>query len=124
MGLMVIATYRPKPGKEADLLQCVRDHMPILREQKLVADRPAYAMRAQDGTIVEVFEWLSSGAVEQAHKNAAVRQLWERFGACCDCIPLTSLAETKETFPHFEPIDLPGNVKFSGATSDAWGAVD
>src|SRR5689334_15182683 len=101
MGRMVIATYHPKPGKEAQLLECVRDHMPILREQKLITERPAYAMRAKDGTIVEIFEWKSDEAVQQAHKNPAVLQLWGRFEACCECRPLSSLPETKETFPHF-----------------------
>src|SRR5437762_1749012 len=116
MGRMVIATYRPKPGKEADLLQVVRDHLPILREQMLVTPRPAYAMRAKDGSIVEVFEWLSDEAVAQAHKNPAVLKLWERFGACCDCVSLSSLAETKETFPHFEPIDLPDKTALGRAS--------
>ena len=31
MGLIVIACYRPKPGKEADLMAVVKDHLPILR---------------------------------------------------------------------------------------------
>jgi hypothetical protein len=123
MGLMVIATYRPKSGKEAELLECVRDHMPILREQKLITERPAYAMRAKDGSIVEVFEWKSKAAVDEAHKNAAVRQLWERFGACCDCVPLSSLAETKETFPHFDLVELPDSTRLGGP-SPAWGAMD
>ena len=31
-------------------------------------------MRAADGTIVEVFEWRSAEAIQQAHNNPAVRR--------------------------------------------------
>ena len=32
MGDMVIVAYRPKPGKEADLLALTRDHVPALAQ--------------------------------------------------------------------------------------------
>ena len=51
MGVMVIVAYRPRPGKAELLLDLTREHVPILRAQGLATDRPAYAMRAADGTI-------------------------------------------------------------------------
>jgi quinol monooxygenase YgiN len=102
----VICAFRPKPGKEKELLAVIRDHMPTLRSQGLNTDRPAYVMRAADGTIVEVFEWKSKEAVEEAHRNPVVLKLWERFGACSDYITLRDLPETMSPFPHFEPITL------------------
>jgi len=59
MGSLVICCFRPQPGKADDLLKVIREHMPTLRSQDLITDRPAYAMRATDGTIIEVFEWKS-----------------------------------------------------------------
>lgn len=106
MPSFVIACYRPKAGQEADLLNVVEEHLPILRSQGLVTDRPPYVMRANDGTIVEVFEWKSQEAVRQAHENPVVRELWDRFDACCDCISLRDLKETEGQFADFEPIDL------------------
>lgn len=106
MGHFVIACYRPKPGKEADLLAEVKAHLPALRGQGLVTDRPPYAMRAQDGTIVEVFEWQSEAAVNAAHSNPVVLAMWERFGACCEMVSLRTLAETEGPFPHFAPVDV------------------
>ena len=87
MGRMVIAAYKPHPGQEEALEELVRDHLPILRRLGLATDRPALAMRAGDGTIVEVFEWMSEEAVAAAHQNPDVRALWERFGALCECVP-------------------------------------
>lgn len=106
MGEMVIACYRPKPGKDADLLALVREHVPTLRAQGLATERPVTAMRASDGTIVEVFEWRSAEAVERAHHDAVVQRLWERFLLVSDFGTLAALPGSAEPFPHFEPLEL------------------
>jgi len=105
MGEMVIACYRPKPGKDADLLELVRGHVPALREQGLATERPVIVLRASDGTIVEVFEWRSAEAVERAHHDPVVQRLWERFMLVSDFGTLAELPGSSEPFPHFEPID-------------------
>lgn len=106
MGIMVIAAYRPKSNKAGELLELMKTHLPILRSQNLVADRPSYAMRAADGTILEVFEWKSQHAIEQAHSNPAVLAMWEKFAAVCDYVPLNSIKECSDMFAGFEPIEL------------------
>jgi len=105
MGDMVIVTYRPKPGCAAALAELVRDHVPDLRRWGLATDRPALAMRAGDGTIVEVFEW-ADGAIARAHEHPEVQAMWGRYGAVCDYVPLRDLAEAAQLFAQFEPIDL------------------
>ncbi len=106
MGVMVIALFRPKPGKDADLLACMRDHQPVLRGEGLVTDRAAYVMRAGDGTLLEVFEWKSQAAIDAAHANPRVHELWARYAACCDYVTLSELAEATQMFPGFEPVAL------------------
>jgi hypothetical protein len=105
MGKVVIAVYRPREGKEAQLLEVVKEHMPILRGQGLVTDRPSVAMQAKDGTIVEVFEWRSREAIEEAHNNDVVREMWGRFDEACECKSLSNLEECQDLFPLFEPVD-------------------
>lgn len=105
MGVVVIACYRPKPGKNAELEALTREHVPILRAEALVTDRIPLAMRAKDGTIVEVFEWVSAAAIEGAHKNPAVLALWERYSAVCDYVKFTDLAESADLFAGFTPLD-------------------
>lgn len=106
MGIMVIAAYRPKSNKAGELFELMKTHLPILRSQNLVADRPSYAMRAADGTILEIFEWKSRQAIEQAHSNAAVLAMWEQFAAVCDYVPLHSIKESGDMFASFDPIEL------------------
>ena len=105
MGDMVIVSYRPKPGREADLLALTREHVPILRALGLATDRPTLAMRSKSGAIVEVFEW-KDGAIASAHQNPEVQAMWTRYAEVCDYAPLNTLAEATELFATFEPIDL------------------
>jgi quinol monooxygenase YgiN len=106
MGRFVIVAYSPKPGMADHLLAAVRKHLEVLRAEKLVTDRPAYVMRAADGTVVEVFEWQSAEAIAKAHSTAAVQALWAEFGAACDYRPLCGLAECQQLFAEFEPVAL------------------
>ena len=79
--VIVIVAYRPKPRKEKELLELVRNRVPILRKEGLVTDREPIIMRARDGTIVEVSEWKSQEAIDAAHKNPNVLAIWSKFFA-------------------------------------------
>jgi len=68
-GVIVLVAYRPKPGKEKELLDVVRSRVPTLRMEGLVTDRAPIMMRARDGTIIEVSEWKLRVAIDAAHKN-------------------------------------------------------
>ena len=103
-GIVVIVAYRPKPGKENELVDLVRSRVPTLRKEGLVSDRLPTIMRARDGTIIEVSEWKSREAIDAAHKNPNVLAMWNQFFALCDCVPLKSLAEAEEMFAGFEPV--------------------
>jgi quinol monooxygenase YgiN len=102
--VIVIVGYRPKPGKEKELLELVRNRVPTLRKENLVTDRVPTIMRARDGTLVEVSEWKSKEAIDAAHKNPNVLAMWNKFFALCDCVPLNTLDEAKEMFAGFEPV--------------------
>ncbi|MEY2486696.1 MAG: hypothetical protein QOH39_2344 [Verrucomicrobiota bacterium] len=104
-GICVIVAYRPKPGKDEELLQLVRSRVPTLREEGLVTDRAPTLMRSRDGTIVEVSEWKSREAIDAAHKNANVWAMWEKFFLLCDCVPLNTLPEAVEMFAGFTTIE-------------------
>lgn len=104
MGHWSIAAYAPKPGFEEKLLEIVKSHWGILHGQNLVTENIARIMRATDGTIVEVFEWASEEAIGLAHENPAVIALWEKFNEACTYRPLSTLAETAETFANFEAV--------------------
>lgn len=105
MGDMVIVAYRPKPGREDELLELTRDHVPELRRLGLATDRATLAMQSKDGIIVEVFEW-QDGAINAAHSHPDVIAMWERYAAVCDYVPLHELPEARDMFAQFAPIEL------------------
>jgi hypothetical protein len=106
MGRFVIVAYKPKPDKLQLLLEAVRDHLAVLRSQQLVSGRPAYVMQTGDGTVLEIFEWKSAEAIQQAHTNPAVQALWGRFADACDYVPLASLSESQQLFAEFDAVDI------------------
>ena len=105
MGMVTIVRYRPKAGKDADLVALVGDHLRILQEERLATDRPPIIMRAANGDILEAFEWISPEAIEQAHQNPSVNALWARFAVACEYQPLASLEECQQLFASFEAIN-------------------
>jgi hypothetical protein len=69
----VIVAYRPREGKERKLFEVVKDHLPAIRDAGPATKRPPYVIQSKDGTIVEVFEWTSNAAVEDARRKPADR---------------------------------------------------
>ena len=103
-GRIVIAGYKPKPGKEKQLEELMRTHVARLRKEGLVTDRESIVMRSEEGTILEVFEWKSNEAIEKAHSNPEVLKMWEEYAQVCDYVPATSVKEISELFSNFEPL--------------------
>ena len=103
--IIAVVAYRPKAGKDEQLLELVRSRVPTLRNERLATDRVPVIMRSRDGTIVEVSEWKSREAIDAAHKNPNVWAMWEKFFAVCDCVPLNTLPETANIFASFTPIE-------------------
>src|ERR1700719_5385534 len=101
-GVVVIVAYRPKSGKENELVDLVRSRVPTLRKEGLATDRAPTIMRSRDGTIVEVSEWKSREAIDAAHKNPNVLVMWDKFLGVCECVPLKTLAEANDMFAGFE----------------------
>lgn len=74
---VVIAMYRPKDGKKAEVEALVKKHFSVLHECGLTTERAPFIGRAEDGTILEIFEWASPEKAKQAHDHPAVAQIWD-----------------------------------------------
>jgi hypothetical protein len=101
----VIACYRPKTGKVKQLVALMRNHVSRLRVEGLVTDRVPILMQSSDDTVIEVFEWKSSEAIEQAHSNPAVLEMWKEFERVCEYVPLGRVPEAAELFSEFTPLE-------------------
>ncbi|MBK8983820.1 MAG: hypothetical protein IPM38_16250 [Ignavibacteria bacterium] len=106
MGIIVIACFKPKEGKEEELLEVIKDHMPVLKKEGLITERDSVVMRSGNGSILEVFEWKSQKAIDLAHENPNVLELWKRFENVCSYETLSSIEESKSMFPGFQPVEF------------------
>ena len=105
MAQVVIVCYKPKPGKAEALRELMLTHVPRLKAEGLVTDRQPILMEAKDGTIIEVFEWISAEAIANAHTNPVVLKMWGEYGEVCDYAPLSSLGEVNDLFAGFKPLN-------------------
>lgn len=102
---MVIAAYRPKPGKDKELRELMREHRRMLANAQLVTARQPVILRARsDGTLLEIFEWASAKAADRAHRHAPVRAMWIKLAAVADFVALSDIKEAGKAFSHFEAL--------------------
>jgi hypothetical protein len=112
----VIAAYRPKPGKGSSVRKLIREHRKKLDEAHLVTKRPTLLLRARsDGTLLEIFEWISSKAADEAHQHPAIRALWNELAKVADFVPLSNVKEAGKAFSHFEALGADGSSSSSRA---------
>ena len=83
----------------------MKTHHARLKMEGLVTDRKSIIMEAGDGTIVEVFEWLSEEAIQKAHTNTEVLKMWAEYAEACDYVPVGSVPEAASLFSSFEPLN-------------------
>jgi hypothetical protein len=95
---------------------CIKNHNLCLEEllslatslnpdAGLVSDRTPIIMKAKNGTVVEVFEWKSAKAIEQAHTHPVVLKLWEEYAAVSEYVPVGTLEEVNNLFSEFTPFE-------------------
>lgn len=99
-----IAMYKPNDGKEEQLLEIIEKHTPLLKSEGLITDFQPLLLRSENGTYLELFDWKSVEAKDQAHRNESVMKLWEEMMEVSDMKELSSLAEAGQLFPNFERI--------------------
>lgn len=101
-GIVVICSYRPKPGKQAEVFALVDRHLHALRALRLITEYPHSVMQAEDGTVLEIFEWASVEAARRAEGEATVQAVWKGLREVADFVPLSALKETNRPFAHFK----------------------
>ncbi|CAD5280720.1 MULTISPECIES: putative quinol monooxygenase [unclassified Imperialibacter] len=104
MERIVIVCYRPKPGKERTLKKLVKNHVPALKREGLVSDRLPVTMKSKDGTVVEIFGWKSAEAIQAAHSNPVVQEMWKEFQEACDYEIPVNIEEFNGIFSEFSPL--------------------
>ena len=101
---IVIATYKPKPGRDSELRALLAEHVPLLQRLGLVTNRPPIHAQSANGTYIEIFEWNDGSAA--AHQDPEVMALWNKMALVGEFETISSIEESTRQFPHFRPISL------------------
>jgi hypothetical protein len=104
MGILVICSYRPKPGHEEEARLLMEGHVPLLRSHGLITDRAVVQGVGKEGELVEIFEWESIEKSRGAPAIAEIGAHWKAMSAVMDFVPLAQLPECQHAFAHFNPI--------------------
>jgi hypothetical protein len=88
VGTTVMATYRVKLDREADMVHLLHRHWPTLRAHGLVTDEPPAVFRGTDRHghphYIEVFSWREPECARAAHTHPAVLAVWGPMEDCCE----------------------------------------
>lgn len=105
MGVIVLAAYQAKPGKEKILEQLLSLHGNILRNLGFITEHRPYVMKAQNHMYLEVFEWMSEAAIKAAHNDPEVKTIWEKMAEVAEMVAPSTIQELQIPFGHFSPLD-------------------
>ncbi len=98
----MLCTYRPRKGKEEELLALVKRHWPALHAVGLVSDEPAVVYRATEkrtGRVffVEIFSWADEQASAAAHETPEVRTIWGPMEDALERLDLATIETCENT---------------------------
>jgi hypothetical protein len=104
MGIIVICSYQPKPGREDVARRLMSEHVPLLRRHGLITERAVVQGAAKDGAWIEIFEWASEEKSRSAPGIPEIGAHWKAMSEAMDFIALASLPEAQRSFAHFTPV--------------------
>ncbi|MBN9546763.1 MAG: hypothetical protein J0I19_14940 [Alphaproteobacteria bacterium] len=104
MGILVICSYKPRPGQDAEARRLMTEHVPLLRKHDLITARPVMQGEGKDGALVEIFEWDSREKSASAPHIPEIGAHWKAMAAAMEFVPLATLSEAQREFAHFTPL--------------------
>jgi hypothetical protein len=95
---LVLAAYRPRPGRDEELVRLLHDDVATLRRRGDATARPAPLIRTERGELLVVLVWASEHAVGDAHEDPEVVELWRRKDQLAEYIGPRELAGAEAPF--------------------------
>lgn len=101
---LAFSAYRPRAGKDDDLLELFRDELETLRRRGHVTERPAPVVRTPAGEYLVALEWATEHAVDDAHADPEVLEVWERKAQLAEYVAPRDLAGMDSPFARFSVV--------------------
>lgn len=93
---VVMAAYRARHGRFEELCSIVKEKRDFMVGAGYYTERAPYLLVSEEDPdlLIEIFEWKSLEAIDNAHKDPSVHEIWGRMDGIC-----SEVGSRPETFP-------------------------
>jgi hypothetical protein len=102
---LTVAVYRPRPGREGEVLPHLRREIATIRERGYFTTRPAAICRSHAGAYLVLTEWATEQSVDAAQADDVVVGLWRRKEQLVAYLAPSEVDGADILFPSFEVIE-------------------
>jgi hypothetical protein len=97
--------YKPYKGKAHELLPAVKASYLDLRKGGYVTLQPPKLMKASEGSVILVFEWVDKPMMALAQAAPVIQEHWMALSKICEFEKAMNLIEFQQPFSEFETIE-------------------
>jgi hypothetical protein len=97
--------YRPRPGRETEVLAHLRDEVAMLRARGHITARPAAICRSARGEYLVVAEWATERSVDDAHADDVILEVWRRKELLVEYLAPCELGGSDVPFASFDVLE-------------------
>jgi len=97
--------YRPRPGREEDAVPHFREEVAALRSRGHITNRPAPICRTARGEYLIVIEWATETAVDDAHADEVILEVWRRKEQLVEYLAPADLERSDVPFASYDVLE-------------------
>ena len=105
MPRVAIIVLKPQKDKIGELIALLRKSHSTLLKFGIVTAREQILAMSSEGSIIQILEWTSKQAEEEAAVHDEVRELWMEAERLCEFQKPIEVNEFTQMFPSFEIIN-------------------
>ena len=102
---ITLSAYRAREGHADEVLPHLREGIATLRARGHITSRPAAICRTARGELLVVSEWSTEHAVDDAHEDPTILELWRRKEELVEYLAPGELAGSGVPFASFDMIE-------------------
>lgn len=99
------SAYRPRPGREDEVLPHLRDEVATLRSRGHITSRPAPICLTARGEYLVIAEWATETAVDDAHADEVILDVWRRKEELVEYIAPCDLDRSAVPFVSYDVLE-------------------
>jgi hypothetical protein len=100
-----LSGYRPRPGREDELLPHLRQEVVTLRARGYITSRPAPICLTARGEYLVIAEWATETSVDEAHQDDVILEIWRRKEQLVEYIAPADLDQSDVPFASYDVLE-------------------